>query len=151
MNTREFAHSKLICLLWFVAHLCKKLLVIFFFVLFVPLVLMSTIFDVMAGAFKLLHDLLENLFSIAYDFNLPFMLKFFKLFGFGEGDICLGTTFSRGSIIKLRQVAEENDIKCHIIQEMRCTETGSYYVKVITSKKTDLNLLKLIFNETTKK
>lgn len=149
MIIKEFAEIKLTSTKWLTAHFLKKLTVVIFCILFIPLILISLTFDLLGNLFSFIHKLLDNLFSVIYDLNKPFIIALFTTFGFRNGQIYLGDKYSRESVIKLKEVAKNNGIQCYIIEEMYRIEDG-YFVRVIVSREIDLNLLKLIFNTTVK-
>ena len=142
---KQFIETIAIAIKWTIAHFIKKALIVMFCFLIIPMILLSMTFELLGNFFKLIHDLFEELFVILYDLNKPFIIALFKSMGFIYGQIYLGDTSNRVSLLKLKEIAKDNGIRCYIIDEMVRIE-DSYYAKIIVPKDTDLNLLKLIFN-----
>lgn len=151
MTIKESVYSNLIAIRWFTAHLIKKILVVLLFIVVVPLVLIVAVLDLFSVIFEVIHNVLDWFLGLSFDFNVPIKTKFFELFGFKAADIYLGDNYQRVNILKLKQVAKENDIRYHIIQETYSRDGGGFFVTVVVSKKSDLNLLKLLFNYDHKK
>jgi hypothetical protein len=145
LKIKEFIETIVVIIRWSAAHFIKKISIIIICSIIIPMILLSITFELLSEFFRMIHDLLEHLFTVLHNLDKPFIITLFKFMGFSCGQIYLGNLFNHAGLLKLKQVAKENGIRCYVVEEMIRIE-DAYYAKIIVPKETDLNLLKLIFN-----
>ena len=75
-----------------------------------------------------------------------FVIALYRVFGFKAVDLVIGSHHFKGTE-QLHFIILNNKIKCIVFDNHRRNEKDLYFVKIITSKISDINLIKILFDD----